>query len=259
MAEKKRKTMDLSVFERLAKRFRQCQAEIKRGKKTSYLMERVMEAAGKAFYEAISSKAIDFENIPPWFEEEPKGNAEFYDSQENMKIMDVYYWDLYWWFVVDWLAENQRGIGIVRPAGIGIYTPERYLKKYHFSIFLSRVCGIRSQGSKATFYDVAKASEDVCSYLAAETKPDDNVPETVEINMVLFSESPSNKLLTKLILTPMGVEGTSEEAKNLRAVLCDNKPNEYKKVAEHIHKRENETIICVDTKKITLKAKKIPT
>ncbi len=82
-----------------------------------------------------------------------------------------------------------------------------------------------------------------------------NDPETIEIDLSLFSKGESRVLLRDLILKPMGVQGDSQKAKNLRAVLCDNKGDEYKKVAEHIHKKRNEDTICIDTKKITLKVK----
>jgi len=87
----------------------------------------------------------------------------------------------------------------------------------------------------------------------------DNEPEVIEIDMALFYEGPCKKLLRDLILTPTGVQGTSQNIRNLRGILRDGKGDEYKKIAEHIHKKRNEDIIYVDTKKITLKVKNNPT
>lgn len=93
----------------------------------------------------------------------------------------------------------------------------------------------------------------------AETAADEgNEPETIEIDLVPFNNGRSKSLLTKLILTPTGVVGTSQDAKNLRAVLCDNKGIGYKKVAGHVRKKRGKDVVYVYAK-ITLKAKKIPT
>ncbi|MFC1634555.1 hypothetical protein ACFL5Z_06895 [Planctomycetota bacterium] len=80
-------------------------------------------------------------------------------------------------------------------------------------------------------------------------------PEIIEIDLNLFYKNPRN-LLKELIVTPSGVRGTSQNAKNLRDVLRNKYDDEYKKAADHIHyeKREADTIF-VDTKRIILKAK----
>ena len=86
----------------------------------------------------------------------------------------------------------------------------------------------------------------------------DNEPETIEIDMKLFYKGP-RELLKALILTPTGIRGDLQKSKNLKTALGKKKIDKYKKVAKHIHKKDNEEIIYVNTKKITLKAKIDPT
>lgn len=95
---------------------------------------------------------------------------------------------------------------------------------------------------------------------SAGTKQE-NEPETIEIDIELFYDGRSKELLKDLILTPEGVNGTSVEARNLRAVLRDKNRPEYKKVADYISKKRNKNIIYFDSDKakFTIKKKNIPT
>lgn len=153
-----------SVFEHLAKRFSEHQAEIKRGKTLSDRdISEVMFTAGKALFAAISSNEIDLGDTPDWFAIEPKGTRTVYDGNEY-----VYYsWDLYWLYTTKWLAKNRPTSGITNPSHIRCVNPEKHLYQgLYLSDFFEGVCGIPPYGDMRAWRQLARASEDTCLYLA---------------------------------------------------------------------------------------------
>lgn len=151
-----------SVFEHLANRFSECQVEIRRGKDWfDWDKSDVMFTAGKALFAEISSKEIDFGDTPDWFTKEPKGWAIDSTGQDRQFCS----WDLYWLSAIKWLDKNKPDSGITFPSGIGRIKPGEHLcseKGVTGLLFLLR---LRNENLKRVWLELAKASEDACSYL----------------------------------------------------------------------------------------------
>ncbi len=163
MADKK-KTMNQSVFEHLAKRFSECRKEIKRDK-VMFASDTpdVMFTAGKALFNAISSNKIDLGDIPDWFTIEPDGIR--IDRNGNDRVYLT--WDWYWLCAIKWLAKNKPDSGITFSVYLHGVNPEDSLHSgYDVTDYLMGLFRLSDEHLKRTWRQLARASEDACLYLA---------------------------------------------------------------------------------------------
>ena len=154
-----------SVFERLAERFSECQAEIRRGKNWfDWDISDEMFTAGKALFAKISSKEIQLGDTPDWFTKEPEGWAIDYTGQDRQFCS----WDLYWLSAIKWLVKNKPDSGITFPRSIGRIKPGEHLCSEKGVTGLLFLLQLRDEKLKRAWLGLAKASEDACLYLSGK-------------------------------------------------------------------------------------------
>jgi len=213
--------MSASVFERLADRFSKCHDKISRSKIDSYDIKdlehdivEILQEAGKALFNAISSKSIELKDAPFWFHKLP---PKLGDNDEGR------FWE-YWLRAVAWVAGNRRDNGIVCPSGASElmyhtrgprserYTEDSLTDFLHFHIrswagghpvlYFEGYPGDRSTPTFNMIQDtgcaLAKLSEDVCSYLADMLA---SKPEPAETER---KKKDSVKKLLKIIVAIIG-------------------------------------------------------
>lgn len=165
MADEK-KTMDSSVFGRLAGRFSECRKEVNRDKVMSNGdVPNVMSTAGEALFWAISSKEIDLGDTPDWFAIKPQGPTK---EKINGTWGTPYSWDLYWLFAIKWLDKNKPDSGITFSLYIPRENPEGLLHSGEGVEGHFHWLRLRGEHLKRAWRQLATASEDACLYLAGK-------------------------------------------------------------------------------------------
>ncbi len=174
--------IDLSVFERLAQRFSECQAQIASSKKTHGTIESLIIEAGVTLDKAISSKEIEFEDAPHHFYYVPTKKDK---SGGKRKAYDIYWLNAIYWICVnrrelfpDWPKNNAAEfLWTVR------FHPDRFVEgsleetilHTRSAVLLSVMTRwehqcqrkeIRRSRILEVCLDLASLCEDVCSYLA---------------------------------------------------------------------------------------------
>jgi len=159
-----------SVFEGLAKRFSALHEAIEHSKEPSdWGVDRVMGAAGRVLFTAISTGRIDLGDIPQYLNTDPKIETIEDDLITGERDAQVVVWenrDLYWLAAVKWLALNKPGSGLERPLQIWAVNPEK-----HFSSAdgVSSLCMRRFGAGERLWkalHSFTTLSESACHYLA---------------------------------------------------------------------------------------------
>lgn len=179
MADNK-KTMNPSVFERLAKRFSECRKEINRDKVMSDGdIPNVLDTAGKALFAAISSNEIDLGDTPDWFAIEPEGTSPHHGNI-------CHSWDLYWLTAIEWLAKSKPDSGITFPGYIlhRVSLKERLYSGLYIYDILYHWHKLSDEHFKRAWRQLATASEDACLYLVRKAvkepaETDQDIPPTI--------------------------------------------------------------------------------
>lgn len=149
--------MDLSVFERLAERFSECHAEIKRGKRARQPVEALISEASKVLFDAISSKAVNLQDAPESFFYVPKKKVE--GGGKRMA------WEIYWLNAVYWICVNRREIFPDWPGNNAAHF--LWTVKFHPDRLIGdSLVKIETRADKVIWLDLASLCADVCSYLA---------------------------------------------------------------------------------------------
>ena len=179
--------MSHQAFLRLAERFERCDAEIGVAPDEDGHLEGVLEAAGEALHALARSRALVFPSAPEWLLKPPKWPQASVDQHtgEILEEMMVVHWATYWWHAVLWLARSRPDAGIVLPAGaISRIEPTR--SKGWWDDFGSRVFqhNLHPKASEETrcklWCQIARASSDVCRFLAATCSRDEPPPDEDE-------------------------------------------------------------------------------
>jgi len=113
--------MPLSLFEQLADRFKAFESY---RKGDDIRINKLMERAGECLFRAIERGEIRIADVPDWFVIEPTGRETAQvrkmrageDPADYHAIVDWYYWDMYWWTAVKWMARNIRDSAIDVPS-----------------------------------------------------------------------------------------------------------------------------------------------
>jgi len=228
------KTMNPSVFERLATNFSECHKKIGQGNVPSdWGIQDVMKAAGRALFTAMSSGKIDLGDIPQWLKTDPiieMIEDDLITGKRDAQVVVYENRDLYWLAAIKWLALNRPGSGLVRPRQIWAVKPEEHFASATpvLGLFMERF-GVGERLPKA-LHSFTTLSEDACQYLAqlqaskpetAKTEPE-NKPDNaclqehfsciIEIDASRFNSGKTWSLLTEII----------NDAKR-KGVKCDKK------------------------------------
>ena len=175
--------MEQSVFERLAKQFSElCNNDTEVGITAT---QNVMRAAGRAFFDAISSDKINLGEIPSWFKAKPVKVKKNNDRR-------LVSWDLYWWCVVAWLIKKKPNSGIFRSPSVKHMKFRKSLLGYSLNKYLKKQ--LPREKHRKVCYRLAKASETACLYLANSTKDlelPSNLVSCTEISGIIHRRSDS--------------------------------------------------------------------
>ena len=190
-----------SVLERLAERFSECPKDINRDKVMSNGdVPNVMFTAGETLFKTISSKGIDLTDTPEWFAIEPKGTSPHHGNI-------CHSWDLYWLTAIEWLAKNKPDSGITFPGYIlhRVSLKERLYSGLDINDILHYWHTLSDEHLKRVWRQLARASEDACSYLAskdvrAEKPAGTEQKEIVEVKPGVFGITVNIKEIAKHIL-----------------------------------------------------------
>ncbi len=155
--------MELSEFERLAKHF----AELPTTGNIEDIIkiQNVMRSAGRAFFNSITKKKVHLGNVPSWLKKEPKKNK----IKSNDRYTTVWCWDLYWWCGVAWLIKNKFDSGIYYSPLIKKIRYNKNLLGYSLKKYLIKKKQLPKEKYSIVCYDLIKASETTCLYLASLT------------------------------------------------------------------------------------------